>query len=475
MPEGSELKPVLDLRPGRGRIPTALCFDTEDLIAPEEDDAALWLAEILHEHGLTGSFMLVGEKVRLLGRRGRQDVIEALKRHQLSFHSTWHSVHPTTTEICLDRNFQQGMDALWEWDRQGWADTERILGRPLLGWACTGSSWSPSVMGLVGRMGRAYAYSPVRLPGHNVCWYAGCLGFYGEGVGGFDTTFVDDALFEKKLAETKRRVEEYEASGRRGADWLCFFMCHPTRVIHSEFWDAVNFAFGANPPREQWKPAPRHDNALIPTMQKNYRRLCEYLQSNSELEIMGLGTLANRYDGQEPAASAAAVREMARRVAEERQVLFTDLFTAAEIALFFCSALTAPAEHYSRRAAYGPLSMPPVQPAEGMAADGVKAAAQRVLDAAGATGYLPASVEIGSRTVGIGSFFVAASEAVLGQERVSGPAEAPYPVAADEIARHAAEIIRNWLIHPRDMNLDNLLEQTRLQCWTIKPAWPRTG
>ena len=51
--------------PADTRIPTVLCYDVEDLVAPESDDAVLWLAEILHEHGLTGSFMVVGEKARL--------------------------------------------------------------------------------------------------------------------------------------------------------------------------------------------------------------------------------------------------------------------------------------------------------------------------------------------------------------------------------------------------------------------------
>ena len=140
------------------RIPTALCFDVEDIVAPESDDAALWMADMLAAAGLTGSFMVMGELARLWERRGRRDVIEALKRHDLAFHSTWHSVHPTTAEICRDKDFAAGMDAVWDWDRQGWADAERVLGRPLLGWARTGNSWSPSVMGLMGRMGRAYAY-----------------------------------------------------------------------------------------------------------------------------------------------------------------------------------------------------------------------------------------------------------------------------------------------------------------------------
>jgi hypothetical protein len=453
------------------RVPAALCFDVEDLVAPESDDAVLWLAEILAEYGLTGSFMVVGEKARLWEQRERRDVIEALKKHHVSFHSTWHSVHPTTTEICLDKNFSQGMDALWDWDRQGWADAERILGRPLLGWARTGSSWSPSVMGLMGRMGRSYAYSLVRLPGHNVCWYAGCLGFYGEGVGGFDATFCDDALFAQKLAEVGRGIDSYLQADRRGAEWLCFFMCHPTRVISQVFWDAVNFAKGANPPRAEWKPAPRHDPALIPTMQANYRRLCDYLRRDSRLEIVGWGDLIRRYDGQRAGATHAELLQIADRIASEHTVLFTDHFTAGEILLMLCRAALAPQERYSRPTVYGPLTLPPTSPTGEWDAQQVRDAARAVI-AAAQSGYLPASVPVGGQTLGIGTYFVALAQALSGHARVSGPADAPYPPVAEEIVREVARSLPYWIIHPDNMDLTLLLEQTRLQCWTLKPAWP---
>lgn len=454
------------------RIPAALCFDVEDLISPESDDAVLWLAEILHEYGLTGSFMVVGEKARLWERRGRRDVIEALKKHHIAYHSTWHSVHPTTTEICLDKDFAQGMDALWEWDRQGWQDTERILGRPLLGWARTGSSWAPSVHGLMSRMGRGYIYSLIRLPGHDVCWYANSLSFYGAGIGEFDESYCDDAVFARYLERFHRDVDSYVASGHKGADWICVFMCHPTRVISTAFWDAVNFAKGANPPREQWKPAPRHDRALIPTMQANYRKLCEMLRSDPRLEIVGWNELLYRYDGQRPGTSESELQEIARRIADERRVLFTDRFTAGEILLMLCRAVSEPAAFYARPTVFGPLTTPPASDVGAFSAEDVKRAATPVLKAS-ESGYLPASVAVGGQSVGLGTYFTAMAEAYLGNERVSGPADSPYPDEAEEIGRDVSGSIPDWIIHPENMDLTTVLEQTRLQCWALKPAWPR--
>ena len=455
------------------RIPTALCFDVEDIIAPESDDAVLWQAEILAEHGLTGSFMIVGERARQWERRGRRDVIEALKKHHLGFHSTWHSVHPTTAEICQHTNFAAGMDAVWEWDRQGWADTERIFGRPLLGWSRTGDSWCPSVMGLMGRLGRGYAYSSIRLPGHNVHWYANCLGFFSENVGIFDHTLYSDAEFEERLALTHQRVDRHAQAGWRRADWMCLFMCHPTRVIHAEFWDGVNFAKGANPPPADWKPARRHPDALLPTMQKNYRRLCEWLRADPRLEIVGWGDLLHRYDGQKASAAHDELAEIARRIAAERGVLFTDHWTAGEILLLLCRASLAPAPRYPRPTVNGPLSVPPPTLAADWDAAAIRAAAGAVLDASAATGCLPPSVEVAGQAVGLGTYFVALAEAFLGRARVSGPADAPYPLEADAITRAIEPEMRDWPVHTDGMDLENLLEQARLQCWALKPAWPR--
>jgi hypothetical protein len=454
------------------RIPAVLCYDVEDIVAPESDDAVLWMSEILSEHGLPGSFMVVGEKARLWERRGRRDVIESLKKHHVAYHSTWHSVHPTTTEICLDKNFAEGMDALWEWDKQGWADTERILGRPLIGWARTGNSWSPSVVGLMGRMGRAYAYSEVSLPGHSVCWYAGSLNFYGAGIGGFDEAFYDDARFTRRLAGTQEQIAAHVASERRSADWMCFFVCHPTRAISTMFWDSVNFEKGANPPRDQWKPAPQHPRELIPTMQANYHRMCHFLRDNTQLEVVGWGDLIHRYDGQRAFATHAELLEIAQRIADERQVIFTDFFTAGEILLLLCQATVAPAVRYPRPAVYGPLTLPPVSPSGELNGQAIKAVASIVLEKS-QSGYLPASLDVQGQMVGIGTYFVALAGAILGHERVSGPANAPYPLAAEDIAREVAAEIPDWVIHPDNMDLSNLLEQTKLQCWTLKPAWLR--
>ena len=89
---------VFGQEPAKGpRIDVILWFDTEDYLLPADDDAAKRLAEMLSQRGIRATFKVVGEKARVLEKRGRTDVIAALRKHDIAYHSNLHSVHPTPT------------------------------------------------------------------------------------------------------------------------------------------------------------------------------------------------------------------------------------------------------------------------------------------------------------------------------------------------------------------------------------------
>src|SRR5262245_9649803 len=72
-----------------------LWLDTDDDVLLQSDDAAKRLAEPLTRLGIRATFKVVGEKARTLERRGRKDVIAALKKHEIGYHSNTHSQQPT--------------------------------------------------------------------------------------------------------------------------------------------------------------------------------------------------------------------------------------------------------------------------------------------------------------------------------------------------------------------------------------------
>src|SRR5580765_5798394 len=92
----------------KGPVYVVLWFDTEDYIEPAADDAALRIANDLTAAGVRATFKVVGEKARALERRGRKDVIAALSRHAIGYHTNWHSVHPAPAEYLVHLGFVEG-------------------------------------------------------------------------------------------------------------------------------------------------------------------------------------------------------------------------------------------------------------------------------------------------------------------------------------------------------------------------------
>src|SRR5688572_26556908 len=91
------------------RIDVILWFDTEDYLLPAPDDAAKRVADLLTERNVRATFKVVGEKARTLDKRSRTDVIASLKRHDIGYHSNYHSVHPTPAEYLAECGLLDGV------------------------------------------------------------------------------------------------------------------------------------------------------------------------------------------------------------------------------------------------------------------------------------------------------------------------------------------------------------------------------
>src|SRR3954453_7285361 len=87
-----------------------LWFDTEDYIEPAADDAAMRIAKMLTAEGVRATFKVVGEKARVMEKRGRRDVIQALSQHAIGYHSNHHSIHPSPAEYLLRMGYLEGAD-----------------------------------------------------------------------------------------------------------------------------------------------------------------------------------------------------------------------------------------------------------------------------------------------------------------------------------------------------------------------------
>lgn len=81
-----------------------ITFDVEDFINQKSTNALLLVLKQLEKHNLRGLFFITGHAAEKL--RFRLDVLPLLEKHEIGFHSSAHSVHPTIFEYSDEENYE---------------------------------------------------------------------------------------------------------------------------------------------------------------------------------------------------------------------------------------------------------------------------------------------------------------------------------------------------------------------------------
>jgi hypothetical protein len=257
-------------------------MDIEDLIASEADDIAATCADILQEEGVTATFCVVGEKARLLRERGRDDVIAALKRHDIAFHTDLHSVHPTIAEYLATRDWEQGVAEAIRRETPGVQAIRDVFGVAPSCWGGPGNTWGPAICEAIRQLGLpAFVYAHTRIPNGGVHRFAGVIAYPG-GRSLSDGQYHEDDLSRQNL---ERLGSGLQNDLQSGLFWQEIFVGHPTRILHERFWDDPNFVAGANPPRSDWQPAPRKSQEALERALTNFRRAARTIKSLPGIEL----------------------------------------------------------------------------------------------------------------------------------------------------------------------------------------------
>jgi hypothetical protein len=249
-------KPTLPGAQPAAPVYIVLWFDTEDYILPESDDAALRIADFLTQQGVRATFKVVGEKARVLERRQRTDVIAALARHEIGYHSNTHSQQPTPAVYESVLDWETGQEEFNRRERPGFDDVTRIFGRPPSCYGQPGVSWAPQAYPALKKWGvNVYLDDGdhVQLNGKPF-WYGGLLNIFHIDAGRQLEQNNDWSNLESAKANFKTLYTQMSADPPGG---VVSFMFHPTQLISEVFWDAVNFAHGANPAPSEWKMQPK--------------------------------------------------------------------------------------------------------------------------------------------------------------------------------------------------------------------------
>jgi hypothetical protein len=250
---GHELGPAQAAGARDTTVYVTFWFDTEDYILPQADDAAKRLAEMFTARGVQGTFKIVGEKAKVLLERGRDDVILALAKNDIAYHSTYHSVHPTPAEYCRDLGWHEGVAEFTRREGVGLEIVRRVFGVNASCYGQPGSSWTPQSYGALHAFGIPLYLDETSQVNLNdrPFWYCGVLNILRLGDCVMRTGWTD--------AEVKEACAKFDrVSGRLAQEGggIISIYYHPCEFVHRQFWDGVNFAHGANPPRSEWKLPP---------------------------------------------------------------------------------------------------------------------------------------------------------------------------------------------------------------------------
>jgi hypothetical protein len=480
------------------QVMVILWFDTEDYLLPASDDAAKRVAGILTERGIRATFKVVGEKARTLERRGRKDVIEALKRHDIGYHSNFHSVHPAPAEYLAECGWADGVAEFVRREGGGAADVRRIFTVETL--ACygqPGSSWGPqTIAGLV-----AIGVAPHGVPtyvdeGNNVglneepFWYAGGLNVYHMG-----SNYTRMELHaEGGLEEGLEKFRKVHARLREKGGGLISIFYHPAEWVHVKFWDGVNFARGANPPREEWKPPPQRPPAETEAAYLRFAGYVDFQRSLPGVKFITASELPVIYADPirtEPLERAEAA-EIARRIAGSEKLDFIALrderfLSPADQLTLLVESLGGAIEEgripprVPVASILGPAELPPRTEVEEIPWPAFRDALLDVRGEIRARRQVPSRVFAGVSKIAPADFLAACAR-VAGEAAASesdGKLRFPEKVRIPRgiklsterfIAPDTPELFGGWIIHVEGFRAPRICEAARFQAWTLKPA-----
>jgi hypothetical protein len=467
-------------KPSTGKVYVVLWFDTEDYILPESDDAAKRLATFLTQQGIQATFKVVGEKARTLVRRHRNDVIAALQKHAIGYHSNTHSQHPTPAEYESLLDWETGAAEFTRREQPGYDDVRRIFQQKPCCYGQPGSSWAPQAFPALASWGVSVYLDEAEQVGLNGLpfYYGGLLNIFNTKEGPQLRPNEEWTNIEESKAKFRRFYEQMTTT--RGGLISLYF--HPCEFIHSQFWD-MNFARGANPPREQWQIYPLRPLDSRERAFSYFEQLIRYMKSFPEVQFITGPQVARLYaDGARGHRfSASELAEIAREVGTE--VSFQDrgayTLSPAEIMTLIAEQMAASQNadtsltlsfNVSGPAAPAPSQNEMVE----VAWSQFERSVQDLRSFIQRNHQVPSAVWLGSRPIPPESFLVSMAK-VVSQAAGNGSQPGtvtivPARLATEKyIARDSPEIW-SWPIFPPGFHSEYLMELARLQAWTLKPA-----
>ena len=248
-------------------------FDTEDFTSNTAADAIYREAEILREEGVRGGFCIVGLLAEQLKNWGRDDVVEALRHHDILSHSYAHSLHPTLNEYTDIADFDAAYDEVMRQESLALDLIRGTTDAKIIGACPPGNQKTYVAM---------YGYGDLGLP-----IYADTFCDTADGRGVFYcnvyhmqyTSCLEEEVLDSSVEDMKKLLDALSKYKR------VIIYTHPNIAMYTEFWDKVNYYKENKCEYGRWTEAPRRPVEETERFYDNIRALIRLIKGDSRFNI----------------------------------------------------------------------------------------------------------------------------------------------------------------------------------------------
>jgi hypothetical protein len=255
---------------------------------------------------------------------------------------------------------------------------------------------------------------------------------------------------------------------------------HPCEFMHRQFWDGVNFAHGANPPRSEWKLPPLKSPDEQEQAFGAFETYLDHIVNHPGVRLVTAREIPSLYPDRvySQPLTRSNVQTIAKAFQKHLSYVGLDgkIVSAAEGLLALSNYVVeigkdSVPEKITLEFTYGPASAPQRFVTEGTFKwDAIQQAARELLDIVHGTKQLPSIIWVAGEPMRPEDFAVTLASLVA-EERYSG--DIPMRQGELEAKQYVADDspgLWGWVIFPKGFNAPRMMEIAKLQAWTIKPA-----
>jgi len=468
--------------PAKAPILVVLWFDTEDYILPASDDAALRLATWLKSQGIRATFKVVGEKAKVLKERGRTDVIEALKAHEIGYHSTNHSQPPSPAMYLNGLGWEEGIREFERREGKGLRWVEEIFGTKASCYGQPGSSWGPQSYPVLRKWDMVYLDSGKHVSIKAApCRVNGVLNLYS-----LEHTLRADLKKQDGLDEGQKKFSAARDQLLQKGGGIVSIVYHPCEFVHEKFWDGVNFSKGASPDKSEWKLPERKTPEEEALAWRNFEEFIRYIARFPEVRFITAREARTWYPetANKTPWDHSTIHKTLESMGQDPQWVKTGQgwVSAAEILDLTTKATL---QRIDGKSASYPLEtdISGPSPARPVALEKparfphhlVKKALIDLSEQLKENRQIPPGIWLGSTAISPESFL-----AGIRAKWLETPADQPIPAGeweipparlkSDDAVEKNEARLWNWVIFPEGFRASNVMALARRQAWTFKPA-----